>query len=652
MKVTGTKKLLIILFALTCVFTLGLGALFGGWFFKSAPSAYAEEEKVTLPDGSAERLQKISEKTGIGVDLLTFYAKSNGRTESELCDVYDATGKEEFVKIVNGFFADYATGELQSQNDCSNEDWFISPDEVSSYTWLTGNGDTIYDYKTSKSYLTVEPQYFRNTNFAIGPYDKYVPAEENTVNDRNDRAWFESMKYNFAWLEEGEEFYYGVKVKSGYSVSPGRGVVDNHTWMNTDPTITTSWSNWCKTPAAIAAGYTFNNNDVTETYINGWWFDEATGVCANDPDPTRNNRTQWLDEFGSSINPSTVFMPGGGLVRMDKSGAGSTGEMGIWISADAPSGTYYFTLAYPRGGVWYGWNNTTYVTSSVGIGNRNDYDTLWTGSLWQGWFTYHTVAVSICRTGITTPRLKFNAGVDSQLKNKEVDYDGNYHELIIEDDWGPGLITYNVSKWDESAQAWVDYANNTDIPGSLDCTQRVAAGAGKKGDTIFKAKDAGKYKIKLTPFRNWETENDKDPVEFTFTINPKKLETPTIFGDDSNTGHKFVNATGRMLFITLYPVSTEWAEYSVPTITNDLGTFNLTETTWDDNGVLTLGGMGQGLYTITVTLKDPQNVAWDTAVPPGSPPDTAPKVFTFEIGPMKITVPDIVGGGTDVSQFK
>ena len=47
MKVTGTKKLLIILFALTCVFTLGLGALFGGWFFKSAPSAYAEEEKVT-----------------------------------------------------------------------------------------------------------------------------------------------------------------------------------------------------------------------------------------------------------------------------------------------------------------------------------------------------------------------------------------------------------------------------------------------------------------------------------------------------------------------------------------------------------------------------------------------------------------------------
>ena len=657
MKVTGTKKLLIILFALTCVFTLGLGALFGGWFFKSAPSAYAEEEKVTLPDGSAERLQKISEKTGIGVDLLTFYAKSNGRTESELCDVYDATGKEEFVSLITKFLSDYSTGALESSVDYSDEDWFISPDQAATYAiTYAGNQDTLLAYYSSKSAVTTESQYFRNTGFTMGPYNKMVGLSDNSVNDRNDFAWYERMQYNFAWLEEGEEYYFGVNCNK--SVTPWKGTVDTEKWMNSESKIMMSWANWCKTAGAIAQGYTFNNNASTETYINGWWFkNDPTapddGLAWNDPDPTRNNRTQWLDEFGSSINPSTVFMSN--MKKMDgnsaatSSAAASSGQMGIWLSADAPSGTYFFALNRPNGGYWYQWNTGSYSSNSSPA-SRNNYDPPWSYG-WEGWNTTTTFAVSICRTGITTPRLKFNAGVDSQLKNKEVDYDGTVQQLIIENDWGPGLITYKISEWDEATQAWVDFADNTSST-NVTCTSRPTAGSGKKGNSVFEAKNAGKYKVTMTPYRNWETENDKDPVEFTFTINPKKLETPTIFGDDSNTGHKFVNATGRMLFITLYPVSSEWAEYSVPTITNSLGTFNLTETTWDDNGVLTLGGMGQGLYTITVTIKDTQNVAWDTAVPPGSPPDTAPKVFTFEIGPMKITVPDIVGGGTSVSQFK
>ena len=192
MKVTGTKKLLIILFALTCVFTLGLGALFGGWFFKSAPSAYAEEEKVTLPDGSAERLQKISEKTGIGVEALTFYVKSNGGTESELCDFYDVVGLDDFTKLVKQFLTDYSSGELQSETDYTNEDWFLPPDQVGSYVPLPGNHDTVVNYHSSKQALTQESQYFRNVGFTMGPYDKFIYPETSGVNYRNDRAWYES----------------------------------------------------------------------------------------------------------------------------------------------------------------------------------------------------------------------------------------------------------------------------------------------------------------------------------------------------------------------------------------------------------------------------------------------------------------------------
>ena len=657
MKVTGTKKLLIVLFALACVVTLGLGAFFGGWFFKSAPSVYAEEEKVTLPDFANERLQKISEKTGIGVEALRFYVKSDGGSESELCDYYDLVGEKIFVDTVTKFLSEYSSGEIETDNDFSNEDWYLSPDQAGTYASYIAAGQqtTITAFYSTKSMMTTEQQYFRNTGFMMGPYTKRVYSADNSVNDRNSMEWHENMYYNFAWVEEGEELYFGVNSTKGM-YEQTYSAIDTNTWMNGPTAITQSYANWCTTPAAQAAGYTYGA--PTFTGISGTAFDPTTGEMYYDPDPTRNTKAQWVDEFGSAINPAQAYMNGGmrvkGTSAATSGGSGYSGQLGIWLSADAPSGTYYFTLG-KIGNSWnnrfYGWDNADSSTGRWGY--ENDFHVSWLNGM-ENWRYRMGYAVSICRTGITTPKLKYNDGVDTQLKNKEVDYNGGYHELIIENDWGPGLITYNVSKYDETTGQWVDYANNTDIPGSLDCTQRSAAGAGKQGDTIFRAKDAGKYKIKMTPYRNWETADKQDPVEFTFTINPKKLETPTILGDDGNTGYKFLNATGRTLFITIYPVPNNGdVTYSAPSITNSLGTFSLTQDTWDDAGVLTLGGMGQGTYTITISINDPVNVAWDTAVPPGDPPDTADKVFTFEIGPMKITVPDIVdGGGGGSSQFK
>jgi len=487
MKVTGTKKLLIILFALTCVFTLGLGALFGGWFFKSAPSAYAEEEKVTLPDGSAERLQKISEKTGIGVEALTFYVKSNGGTESELCDYYDFAGDELFIETVTKFLTEYSLGDIESSNDYTNEDWYISPDQAGTYSYNTiGTADTFTAYYTSKSMVTNEPQYFRNSKFVMGPYQKYVGASDNSVNDRNNFAWHEWMYYNFAWVEEGEEFYFGLNsTKAMYEQV--RGTVTTEAWMNGPTKITQSWANWCGTPAAAAAGYT--RGEPTPTYISGTAFNPTTGEMKHDPDPTRNTKAQWVDEFGSNINPSAVYMSGmkkmNGTSAATSSNSGYSGQLGIWISADAPSGTYYFTLGKANNDWnyrYYGMGSGSQTVGSWGL--ANDW-TNWVNGA-ENWAYRMGLAVSICRTGITTPRLKFNAGVDSQLKNKEVDYDGTVQQLIIENDWGPGLITYKISEWDEATQAWVDFADNTSST-NVTCTSRPTAGSGKKGNSVFEA---------------------------------------------------------------------------------------------------------------------------------------------------------------------
>ncbi len=87
MKITGTKKLLIILCAIICVFAAGLGVI----FTRSATGtvAYAASDGHILPMADGEKvsdatseadkkaLKELSEATGISPELLTFYARSN-----------------------------------------------------------------------------------------------------------------------------------------------------------------------------------------------------------------------------------------------------------------------------------------------------------------------------------------------------------------------------------------------------------------------------------------------------------------------------------------------------------------------------------------------------------------------------------------------
>ena len=87
MKITGTKKLSIILLSLGCSVAAGFGVLFSG-LFSDAPKAYAQTGPQALVGDEEALLEEFSQMSGIGDKDLKFYALSNGGTVESLYQYY------------------------------------------------------------------------------------------------------------------------------------------------------------------------------------------------------------------------------------------------------------------------------------------------------------------------------------------------------------------------------------------------------------------------------------------------------------------------------------------------------------------------------------------------------------------------------------
>ena len=303
------------------------------------------------------------------------------------------------------------------------------------------------------------------------------------------------------------------------------------------------------------------------------------------------------------------------------------------MSADAPSGVYYMGFYRPySNGYWSVYSAGTSSSTTKPSTVSTSYHSL-TG--WINWSYYYNYAVMVCRKGVSKPQAEYGEGVSSDLKSKTVNYTGEPQTFTLKGDWGPGMTTVVMEEWDKATSSWVPATN-------LTIGSRSAAGAGVQGNTDFTATNAGKYRITYTPFRNW-TDGSRDPIVYNFEIKSMKLSPTKIVqeeGVDQAANKKFLYATRKDLYISLYPIPSQWADYT----TGGLSVFN-----YSANGVLTLSERNQGVYTITVTLKDPNNVSWDDGTDNGS---TDPLEFTFEIGPEKVTVPDIIQDTGQIGAFK
>ena len=582
------------------------------------PKADGEKDSDAVSLADKEALAELVDLLGVDAELITFYARSCGGTESQLLEAF----KEDQITITSAFsdFIDgYSNGELVYEDEHEHvceEDWYLSPDEVSTYAtsnWSAvriGLQDSWLNYYSSKAGgITTESQYYRNSNFTMGYYVKWdnsIYSDFNYVMRRREHSY---MLYNIVWLEEGESYTFGLR---------------NTMAMNS-------------VYASIATSQAFLTDDH---YVYKYFFSNvATNpdpITTVEPDTSRNKMSDYLSEFYSNINPATTDYS-------TSFSAAANSNLRMTVKPDAPSGAYMIVLRTVANGNSEG-SGTRFSAWNYGSTSGNICKNACTANgdgqkSYSAWCTYATL---VCRKGITKPELEYGDGVTADLLSKTVSFNNTDHELIIKNDWGAGLESFVISEWDEATSSWISWARNTNSTNVTLSSRGTRGSITKAGLLKFKAKNAGKYRVEITPFKNWgNDENDRAPVVFNFTIKPQELETPLLInetGVDQANNYKFANETGNTLYVSIYPAPSTWTSYT------QSGPFTLGEFTWSTNGVLTLSQENQGEYYITINLKyntalsgggTQINQMWDDGT-------TGSKVFKFEIGPMKIPVPDII----------
>ena len=346
MKITGTKKLIILLLSLVCAVAVGLGwGIFSGQDALAATASSdtdAENSKPTedvqpnVEDISEDYydealLREVASMTEIDYDLVNFYARSHEANAGLM--LADTKKDVEGVKQeLATFLKDYSSGVLVNENpEIEDEDWYVAPDEVSNYVviYRLGLQDMWTSYFTSKSFITQESQYWGLNSFTVGNYARW-PAGSWTGYGAADR-----FLYSFAWVDEGQSYTFGLHSNYNYG--------------------------------GLSVG-AMNASSFFSSYLRGYWFDSTTGIAnatdtSRNPDGSRKTLSDYQREYATNIQPSNSH------IRISQ-GNSNGGDIKATVSADAPSGVYYIQFTDPAR------NRSAYRfvfwnTASIGAWNCN-----------------------------------------------------------------------------------------------------------------------------------------------------------------------------------------------------------------------------------------------------------------------------------------
>ena len=677
MRITGTKKLLIILFAVICAVAAGIGVLYAKpsqAYADAAPESAAETEApVDIPDGeeSADSEQKqydgkydeiemhtLADSMGIDFDALNFYARTNEISVDALSEIYAERG-EELKQSISQFYELYSAGELTytGEKNIEEEDWFLPPDAASSYYWIMQPGASFRSSCTASKPITNETGLWGSSMYTFGEYTQFIGGKK----------WLEAgraFSYWWVWLEPGETF--SMSVYSAYA----------------HRSVTTRAEN----ASQFFEDYlTYQNPKFyTGSGSYGGWFVQGTdGVWRDDYGVYKGAKTlqEYQEEYNSDIQPTNEFLSASSLTNA----AGGTST--LRISGDAPSGVYTLQYYIPR-------NNTSAAYFGAGSGSLSEYSAS-DPRYWSGYDPshvygskqptyYYEFKIIVNRSSIEKPVMKFDDGVNSDRTKREVTYNGEAQTIAFEGDWGSGLSTataYEYSdpltggtgryyrntvasnvytwyqleettnkeyKWSGTAwqeyngSAWVDTTStliNTAPPPipnralNITLTARSARGSGTQSDMVYSATECGKYKILVSPFNKW-TDGTSTTLAYEFIINKIKLQRPSLIMEDGVTDNlKYVNDNEGPQFISISPVLSKFMNINM----GGLAQYN-----WSSDGLITLTGNQQGDYDIEVSLKNTNNTNIEWATPGDNGSVTDAMKFRLTIGPMKITTPYVI----------
>ncbi len=216
MKITSTKKLIIILLTLICALAVGLGVM---WSAAETPSALsataasaedgAEPDEAELPEEESEEkeyeeydpaydegeLRIIADMVGQDYKLVNFYAHVMGMTVEGLYAAINAevdageeidsdaetitetmSGAQKLASEISELVSAYGSGKLYytGSEEIEDEDWFLPPDDVSTYaTYYVDYGMfTSGNYTTASKPVTDETQLWGSPAYTLGYYSQ------------------------------------------------------------------------------------------------------------------------------------------------------------------------------------------------------------------------------------------------------------------------------------------------------------------------------------------------------------------------------------------------------------------------------------------------------------------------------------------------
>ena len=353
MKITSTKKLIIILLTLICALAVGLGVM---WSAAETPSALsataasaedgAEPDEAELPEEESEEkeyeeydpaydegeLRIIADILGHDYKIINFYAHAFGKSVDDIYEMLKAepedseeelypdeaafegeedpgemTNAQSGAQQISNLMQSYAERKWYVDEAYEDEDWFISPDEANSFTSyyiayaLPHDSESYVSFSKNGEAMqaTSETNLWGSSAYALGVYDQYIGGGKKVGDGR-------CFSYWFVWLDPGDELTMGVCNYANRN-QVIVGAQDAPSFFDTYLTYKNPAFYSTATHLQGSYSYWFNNPNITYTDPN-WNADVADGTNWISRDPYKRSLKWYRDEYHSDIAPSTAFL--------------------------------------------------------------------------------------------------------------------------------------------------------------------------------------------------------------------------------------------------------------------------------------------------------------------------------------------------------
>ncbi len=693
MKITGTKKLLIIFFALICALTAGLGVVItrsasGSIVYAedTAPSGTPVEKlEEELSDGETDETEEIAEEEydvrfddsviseiadlfGFNPDVVRLYChiggydaqsllaalieeRDNGIAEQNKVIDYDKDRDgaipEEYMQSptpdsefgdslredILAFASDYFEGLVSVSEEDTQKDWFISPDEITLYASGWGGGSfswRIINFRDN--YNTGAFNFYVENLNATTNSNKWTNITSQVINDANLHIPGYSGNLSNVW--GNYEYQYNETLALGRNVNANNGdiMTSGPHNFNCDPGYQCGY----KITITLEPGQklrftTYMNNPSSTSSTNGLY----------------TNYFRYGASNGGNAHWSKILFFGN-----DSSSSGKSSE--LIVDGDAPTGCVFFigkgAVTYWANGRYYYrycWAPSLFGNAGQGISNNNNV------RIYNSSFSVNA------NTGVTSYGSTALANVIRQSSETwlywiEIVRKDPPKPVLVDEDTGAALggdtktayfegepVTLAVNPdYGSGLLSWSAYTNSscTMVDTSVSLKSRsnhgVESGIDSNGNwraanLVVQSLQAGTHYIKYESPTGKWADGSRTPVVFKLVIQTRETARPSM---KSETG---VAANGKEK-----EVYYNGQDQTVTFLRADpnLVTYvapGMTEESWSSDGTLVLKSKERGKYNITLALANPAGCVWaDTKT-------TEAINFSFTIKEQKIEKPKV-----------